>query len=408
MAEVQSPDRGRHDDISTDCPGPWLCSWIEFQVDARINQAFRELAHSKLSATEVQTPSASKAPEHAPEPDKLQSVRGIAENQATLLRVVDGISEEVSHLSSVSIKLSEELTSLGESSAHQGREVDVLARAVRRTESRLAVWRDEVRAEVRGNAMRERGGAEARQLDGTALRDTEQRLDNTEQSQQALAEHVETWTSAANKDLVALENRVVEGLRSDFREALRQERESRLVLDEQLWRADQRLTERYNALADRLDRLSEGSWPPIEPTTRALPSRGLAVSHPPPPEVTATQDHVLAGISERAAAALKRSAPERFATLEAEHHAVAQQQAALHWPPTGHQSGAAGLARHQHQRSSWGGFAAAITRGPLPIETLSALTEGARDAPSSASATPRSEGAAAERLSEGGSRGRPP
>lgn len=366
-------------------------------MDARINQAFRELAQRKLSATEVQ-------PEHAPEPDQ-RSVRAVAENQATLLRVVDGISAEVSNLSSVSIKLSEELSSLGESSAQQSREVDVLGRAVRRAESQLAVWRDEVRAEVRGKAMREKGGAETRQLDGAAWRDMEQRLDSTEQSQRALAERVDAWTAAANQDLVALEERVVKGVRSEFREALRQERESRLVLDEQLWRTDQRLTERTDALADRLERLAEGSWPPIEPTARALPSHGLAVSYPPPPEVTASQDHTFAGISDRAAAALKRSAPERLASLEAEHHAVVQQQAALHQAPQSHQSGVMGPPRHQQSRSSWGGFAAAIASGPLPIESLSALTEGARDALSSASGTPRSEGAAAERLSEGGLRG---
>lgn len=31
-----------------DCPGPWLRAWVEFQVDARINQAFRDLAEGEL------------------------------------------------------------------------------------------------------------------------------------------------------------------------------------------------------------------------------------------------------------------------------------------------------------------------------------------------------------------------
>jgi len=30
--------------VEADCPGPWLRTWVEFQVDARVNAAFRELA----------------------------------------------------------------------------------------------------------------------------------------------------------------------------------------------------------------------------------------------------------------------------------------------------------------------------------------------------------------------------
>mmetsp|Transcript_52298 Transcript_52298/g.124771 ORF Transcript_52298/g.124771 Transcript_52298/m.124771 type:complete len:1039 (+) Transcript_52298:111-3227(+) len=37
-------DYDRHKAVDADCPGPWLRTWVEFQVDARVNEAFRELA----------------------------------------------------------------------------------------------------------------------------------------------------------------------------------------------------------------------------------------------------------------------------------------------------------------------------------------------------------------------------
>lgn len=35
---------------AADCPGPWLRAWVEFQVDARINKALRDIAEGELAA----------------------------------------------------------------------------------------------------------------------------------------------------------------------------------------------------------------------------------------------------------------------------------------------------------------------------------------------------------------------
>lgn len=38
--------------VEGDCPGPWLRAWIEFHVDARVNQALRDLMEGTLTKVE--------------------------------------------------------------------------------------------------------------------------------------------------------------------------------------------------------------------------------------------------------------------------------------------------------------------------------------------------------------------
>eukprot|EP00443_Scrippsiella_acuminata_P045452 CAMPEP_0115239134 /NCGR_PEP_ID=MMETSP0270-20121206/37242_1 /TAXON_ID=71861 /ORGANISM="Scrippsiella trochoidea, Strain CCMP3099" /LENGTH=326 /DNA_ID=CAMNT_0002654083 /DNA_START=1 /DNA_END=978 /DNA_ORIENTATION=- len=68
---------------AADCPGPWLRTYVEFQVDARINQAMRELAF---------------VAEGGPGRVGWVEWQEISENHTSLLRVVEGLVAEMSQL----------------------------------------------------------------------------------------------------------------------------------------------------------------------------------------------------------------------------------------------------------------------------------------------------------------------
>lgn len=72
-----------------DCPGPWLQGWIEFQMDARINEALRHLAEQELAVRS------------SPGDGRVQQpLRLGADSEAVpqLLRVVDGLAAQVAEL----------------------------------------------------------------------------------------------------------------------------------------------------------------------------------------------------------------------------------------------------------------------------------------------------------------------
>jgi len=97
--------------VEADCPGPWLRAWVEFQVDARINQALRALAEGELFAADRPpvaavgdsmevTLAASEACSAAADAGRLchhleGEVRVVAEAQARILSVMDGLAARV-------------------------------------------------------------------------------------------------------------------------------------------------------------------------------------------------------------------------------------------------------------------------------------------------------------------------
>jgi len=98
--------------FEADCPSPWLRTWVEFQVDARINQALRDLAEGELFAGcrpaaaphEEQslrdTATVERASEVAAEAERLcrhleEEVRIVSQAQARILEVINGLSGKV-------------------------------------------------------------------------------------------------------------------------------------------------------------------------------------------------------------------------------------------------------------------------------------------------------------------------
>lgn len=264
-----------------DSPSPWLRTWIEFQVDARVNQAVRDLIEGELAKVahldEVRVGA-----------DRVQEeVRVVAQNQAKLLQVVEGISAEVSEA--------------GERATRQQQDLVDLGRGVQQLETKLSVWRTEVATEVRASAMRDKGDAESLRLEAqaaaSARTDFEERLeglrlevlsatrswtdferrmehghrllaDRLDNSHRKLAERTESWMEGMGQDLHARENR----LASDLRQGLRKEaiaeirselradittelsgrvhrqQEATLALEEQLWLMDKRLGARIDEM----------------------------------------------------------------------------------------------------------------------------------------------------------------
>jgi len=94
--------------VEADCPGPWLRAWVEFQVDARINQAFRDLAEGELAAafSKARRESAAASEAVALQADQARErlegeVGAVAQKQAKLFSVVEEISGKVERFSSV-------------------------------------------------------------------------------------------------------------------------------------------------------------------------------------------------------------------------------------------------------------------------------------------------------------------
>lgn len=267
-----------------DTPSPWLRSWIEFQVDARVNQAVRDLITREL------TKAASSNEVHAGA-DRMQAeLHTLAQNQAALLQVVEGISTEMA-------EAGERIT------RHQQELMDVSS-GVQQVESKLSVWRTEVAAEVRASAMRDKGDSESFRLEAqaaaSARSDFEERLeslrlevvsatrswtdferrmehghrllvDRLDNSHRKLAERTESWMEGMGQDLHARENRLTaemrQGLRKDALAEIRSElrleldrdlgdrilrqQEAVLGLEEQLWLVDRRLGARIEEMAHK-------------------------------------------------------------------------------------------------------------------------------------------------------------
>eukprot|EP00930_Biecheleria_cincta_P039661 TRINITY_DN27247_c0_g1_i1.p1 TRINITY_DN27247_c0_g1~~TRINITY_DN27247_c0_g1_i1.p1 ORF type:complete len:894 (+),score=185.94 TRINITY_DN27247_c0_g1_i1:48-2684(+) len=82
------------------CPSPWLRAWVEFQVDARINQALRDLAEGELVALLAPSHGEGAGVSSSPGlPSSCNSeLQRVAEAQAGLLSVVEGLATEVEGL----------------------------------------------------------------------------------------------------------------------------------------------------------------------------------------------------------------------------------------------------------------------------------------------------------------------
>ncbi|CAE8721132.1 unnamed protein product [Polarella glacialis] len=94
---VQDGALPRHHVGELDCPSPWLRAWVEFQVDARINQALRDLAEGELAA--ALTPSVSSGRGASHDAADSREMQRVAEAHASLLEVVMGLVGEVDRLS---------------------------------------------------------------------------------------------------------------------------------------------------------------------------------------------------------------------------------------------------------------------------------------------------------------------
>jgi len=250
-----------------DTPSPWLRTWIEFQVDARVNQAVRDLIDGELTKV-------TSLEELRGSADRVQEeVRAVAENQAKLLQVVEGISSEISEA--------------GEHCTRNQQELADLARGVQQLESKFSVWRTEVAAEVRASAMRDKGDSESLRLEAqaaaSARTDFEERLeglrlevlsatrswtdferrlehghrllaDRLDNNHRKLAERTESWMEGMGQDLHARENRLTSEMRQGLRkEALAEIRsELRLEVGTDLGGRIHRQQEAVRALEEQL------------------------------------------------------------------------------------------------------------------------------------------------------------
>lgn len=87
---------------STEYPGPWLRTWVEFQVDARINKALRELAEGELGLLSVNAHGVCEAEEAAAQEDAkaytelADQVKKIEDKQSGMLCILERLCDEVS------------------------------------------------------------------------------------------------------------------------------------------------------------------------------------------------------------------------------------------------------------------------------------------------------------------------
>mmetsp|Transcript_14144 Transcript_14144/g.23227 ORF Transcript_14144/g.23227 Transcript_14144/m.23227 type:complete len:560 (+) Transcript_14144:32-1711(+) len=283
-----------------DCPGPWLRTWIEFHVDARVNHALREIVEGELlkgTSKAYEGPSFANIESHESllessnarmriesERDVVnvtEDIRVVAQNQEKLLGVLEGIQNEVAELKTKTA----------------GADLQTFdTRTVQQLETKFSVWREEVASEVRAIAMREKGESESLRLEALAaaasrtdfeerfeaLRldfasatrtgtETERRLEydrreferRIDRSQRQLLEHVDTWTADLNasleKELKAHEQRLYKEIRSELSVELQRLKDAMENLDEQLWLTDKRLGAKVEDLAQTLtevDRIS--------------------------------------------------------------------------------------------------------------------------------------------------------
>jgi len=87
---TRGPERTDKATYEPDCPGPWLRTWVEFQVDARINQALRDLATGELFHGDGRESIGSTLD---------SEVRTVAEAHDRLCVVVEGLSRELQRAS---------------------------------------------------------------------------------------------------------------------------------------------------------------------------------------------------------------------------------------------------------------------------------------------------------------------
>lgn len=213
----------------TDCPGPWLRSWIEFQVDARINQAFREMVSTDLEKNgawpteELGNPAGEVT---TPRPGQAGQWRSVAENQAKLLRVIEGLSNEIVQLSAVSER--------------QQAELDCLCKAVKRSDSRLSLWRSEVAFFLRKDRP---AVASVGDQDHTTL----ERIGEVERglvlAQQDLLDRVEAVSAAVTADMRCVEAQLASQFRDELRIQFQDEGEAQVSLRKQLAVVSERLDE---------------------------------------------------------------------------------------------------------------------------------------------------------------------
>lgn len=125
-----------------DSPSPWLRAWVEFHVDARINQALRHF----ISGDSVVA--GSPTPEYNQQEKQEAAAKVLAKTQAKLLEIVNGMSVELAQVKQV-----------------QGE----LTRSVRRAESQLSAWRGEVAMEIRALTMCGKRASTDQRVDATTV-----------------------------------------------------------------------------------------------------------------------------------------------------------------------------------------------------------------------------------------------
>lgn len=146
-----SPSAASLPGAEADCPGPWLRAWVEFQVDARINQAFRDLAEGELLgngrpfdggdrlsriSSNYATVTVEQASQAASEAKGLchkleEEVRLVARAQSHILGTLEGISERV------------DLTASGKGNAQVQDSTQLDKDVATRLESRIIELREE-------------------------------------------------------------------------------------------------------------------------------------------------------------------------------------------------------------------------------------------------------------------------
>lgn len=284
-----------------DTPGPWLRSWIEFQVDAGINRAFRQLAVDKLEGV----------PRTETETGTLRSLTTLQATVANIQASMEELHQEMSNqrgrLGALAQSSAEAV--LGDVLARQ----DSALRDVLSLREELRQQRADLRAEIRAEygQCREEVAARQRQhseeLDEvrrsfagtrrdlgalqTSVTSLKGQLGDAELEKRLLVE-LEKRLAASRHEMsrgleehCARQKKAASELRMEVRAALRNEATAVAQLDEQLWLTDQRLGQRIDkvmhscALYERCN----VSSPPLTARRklgRSLPEAPLEVPTP--------------------------------------------------------------------------------------------------------------------------------
>jgi len=176
--------------VDADCPGPWLRTWVEFQVDARVNAAFRELAQgdygglslAKQASTDVRGVLSRLEME----------VGDVSKSQTKLRTVVQGLADELEDVREAGIAASADL-----------KDVHLVKQELARHEGNLTDLRQTLR-EV--NSVQRRSMVEVETM-RSALSETQEEVGGLA----VLAERLEQCLAQCHDQVAAAASEVAQG-----------------------------------------------------------------------------------------------------------------------------------------------------------------------------------------------------